>query len=787
MPPFTKRRVSLEDAVPQPRRIRAASIDRFGGVAVLVLAVALGGFLRFSNLGEREMSADEGASWAAASAPSVSQVLQLQPRLNPGKFAVHEVALHGWIRLFGDGLVAMRSLSAVAGTLAVAAVFFLSQELFALGHGVIPKANEDVFHENAKTLSPSPAAFAAFLLAVNLVFVKYAQEARMYSVALLCGLIQIEFFLRGIRRPTPASFFFTALFTALAIASTFTMLLTLAPELFWLAYLVRSSGRAIYRRAAFAGLALIGGLLLLIPPAFTYLGVRAQAPALLAYAWASLPPLWAPISMFNKAVGSVAFPVVLGLALWGIASAWRAEPGMVVFVLLWMLLPPILVLAASYLIRPAFVERYMLSSFVPFFLLAALGIWNVRGFGARSALMALVTLLALGHIYSYRRYAHDVQWREAVDAATRTAGRTIAVAPPYAADVVRYYLRDSHSNWSVARGIANSATVAIVADSGISSVEAARIAAAYPRLLMRLRGVIVRVHQVLCEVTMEEHSNDIGRLKSEQKRDWDAAAAGWKKWWPVLERGAQPVSDRLVELARVGPSARVLDVATGSGEPAVTAARRAAPGGLVIAVDQSPGMLAIARERAESLRITNIEFRESDGEALTILDHDFDAVLCRWGLMFMPDLTRALSGFRERLAPGGHIAVSVWSTADKVPMISIGADIVRKLANLPPPSPGALDPLRLGDSSILGSALDQSGFKEIKMERMPVTFEFDSAEDFTKMREDVASAFRGLLARQSPEMRRQIIAAVTDAARQFAQSDGKVRTTNETILFAAHS
>src|ERR1700730_9030267 len=204
---------------------------------------------------------------------------------------------------------------------------------------------------------------------------------------------------------------------------------------------------------------------------------------------------------------------------------------------------------------------------------------------------------------------------------------------------------------------------------------------------------------------MADQSIDTGRLKNEQKSDWDAAAAGWKKWWTVLERGAQPVSDRLVELARVGTGARVLDVATGSGEPAVTAARRIAPSGRVTAVDQSPGMLAIARERAAALGISNVEFRESDGEALAISDHDFDAVLCRWGLMFMPDLDRALSGFHERLVSGGRIAVSVWSTPDKVPMISIGADIVRKLANLPPPAPGALDPLRLGDTSILSKAL----------------------------------------------------------------------------------
>lgn len=485
---------SSEDAVPLSPPNCAARSERLGGIALQVLAIALGGFLRFSNLGGREMSADEGASWAAASASSVRQVLQLQPRLNPGKFAVHEIALHGWIRLFGDGLVAMRTLSALAGTLGIVAVFFLTRELFGLNHIVTRRANESFLHESAETPSYLLPAFAAVLFAVNLVFIKYAQEARMYSVALLCGLVQIGFFLRSMRHPAPSVLLFTALFTALAIASTFTMFLILAPEVLWLVYLSWPLDKAIYRRAAVVGLALIGSLVLLIPPAIIYLHMRAQAPALLAYAWASPPPFWAPISMFNKAAGSIAFPVVLALALWGIIRGWRPERDAVVFALLWMLVPPILVLAASDLIRPAFVERYMLASFVPFFLLVALGIWSVRGFPAQSALLALVTLLSLGHVYSYRRYTHDVQWREAVEVATGTNGGTIAVAPPYAADVVRYYLRDSHNGWPVTPGRGESAAVAIVADTGVSPAEVARIATIYPHLLARLRGVIVRGH-----------------------------------------------------------------------------------------------------------------------------------------------------------------------------------------------------------------------------------------------------------------------------------------------------
>jgi mannosyltransferase len=484
---------SQGDAVPLSPQTRAPRFGARGAISLLILAIAVGGLLRFSNLGEAEMSADEGASWAAASASSVSQVLELQPRLNPGKFALHEIALHGWIRLFGDGLTAMRALSALAGTLGIVAVFFLARELLGLHRAIARPANEK--DESAETPSDmSAAAFAAVLLAVNLVFIKYAQEARMYSLALLCALIQVGSFLHSLRRPTPAVLLFVALFTGLAIASTFTMVLILAPEVLWLGYLAGNRDRALRRRAVFAILALTGGFALLIPPAIIYLNARAHAPALPAYAWASTPQIWAPLSMFNKATGSIAFPVVLTLALWGIARSWRRRRDAVVFLLLWMLVPPLLVLAGSYLIRPAFVERYTLSSFVPFFLLVALGIYSVRGVPEQSVLLALVAVLASGHDYSYRRNAHDVQWREAVLAATSTTGRTIVVAPPYTVDVVRYYLRNSESDWSIEPGVAKSAGVALVADTGVSAAEAAHIATEYPRLLMRLRGVIVRGH-----------------------------------------------------------------------------------------------------------------------------------------------------------------------------------------------------------------------------------------------------------------------------------------------------
>src|SRR5581483_849080 len=135
---------------------------------------------------------------------------------------------------------------------------------------------------------------------------------------------------------------------------------------------------------------------------------------------------------------------------------------------------------------------------------------------------------------------------------------------------------------------------------------------------------------------------DSENQKREQRRMWDESAAGWNKWWPSFERAAQPVNNRLVELAKIKPGHRVLDIATGTGEPAVTAARAVGASGRVVAVDQSPGMLALGRERAKSLGLGNIEFVESDAESMAFEDHAFDAAVCRWGLMFMPNLGAAV-------------------------------------------------------------------------------------------------------------------------------------------------
>jgi enediyne biosynthesis protein CalE5 len=282
----------------------------------------------------------------------------------------------------------------------------------------------------------------------------------------------------------------------------------------------------------------------------------------------------------------------------------------------------------------------------------------------------------------------------------------------------------------------------------------------------------------------DQNAEDL-KIKGQQKAAWDDSAEGWKRWWPAFERAAQTVNDRLVELAGVRAGNRVLDIATGSGEPALTAARVAGQSGRVVAVDMSPGMLAVARERIDAAGLKNIELIESDAESLTFDAHSFDAALCRWGLMFMPDLDGVVRGLHRVLKPGGRFATAVWSAADKVPMCGLARDAIRRITGIAPP-PNAPDPIKLADPSILERALAGGGFRDVTIEKHIVTFEFPSADAFADFRSQIGGT-RAMLAKMPAEVARQVREAVVASAREYATAGGVVRLSNETICFGART
>lgn len=291
-----------------------------------------------------------------------------------------------------------------------------------------------------------------------------------------------------------------AICTALAIAAHLTALAALGAIGLWLLYIffqARRGAKSAASRALVNLAALAAGAALLAPLAPAVIGSAAHAAAIGAIDWIKRPSWWAPFALFNKATGTFAFPVYAALAGWGAIRCWRQARDRVLFALFWMWAPPAVVLAASYVLKPLFMERYLVTVFAPFFMLSALGIAAIESRPLRTATLALALALALGHLREWSRKAHDVQWREAAMAAQNrcAAGAAIVVAPGYADNVVRYYLRgrkDGPRVIPVNKAAGSDARVAILGDAGVAPEVAAGMRAEYPRVVARDRGVVVR-------------------------------------------------------------------------------------------------------------------------------------------------------------------------------------------------------------------------------------------------------------------------------------------------------
>lgn len=272
------------------------------------------------------------------------------------------------------------------------------------------------------------------------------------------------------------------------------------------------------------------------------------------------------------------------------------------------------------------------------------------------------------------------------------------------------------------------------------------------------------------------------RYKAKARDEWRDAAPGWRAWFDVLEaeEGGRAVSRKLVELAGIGPGDSVLDVAAGYGEPGLTAARAAAPGGRVVCVDIAAAMLAVGRERAAAEGLGNVEFVEADAEELAFPAASFDAVLSRQGLQFLPDLPGVLARLRGFLRPGGRLAAAVWGPPGLV-QFAAPVPVIRAELELPPPPAGLPGPFALADAGQLATLVEAAGFQHVRTGTVTVTWRFASPELATRWLREVAPPISGLLDGQSPGVQQRVWAKVTAAWAPFATADARVRLDNQAI------
>jgi len=253
------------------------------------------------------------------------------------------------------------------------------------------------------------------------------------------------------------------------------------------------------------------------------------------------------------------------------------------------------------------------------------------------------------------------------------------------------------------------------------------------------------------------------------RRDWDdpETIAAWRKWSRSNFQVFDGVTRALLAAADASPGQAILDLASGSGQPALALAAAVGPNGHVTATDMSAGMLAIAQENAQRAGLSNMRFRPAAAESLPYPDRVFDRVTCRFGAMFFSDPVGAMRECRRVLLPGGRATFVVWGHPQQ-PFFAMTAGVLRNHVSIPEPEPDAPHIFRFAAPGTLADVMKEAGFDPVREEAHRIQCERPGApEEFWQEFREVAAPFRPLIAALAPDKRAQLDTEVLAAMRQY--------------------
>ncbi len=261
---------------------------------------------------------------------------------------------------------------------------------------------------------------------------------------------------------------------------------------------------------------------------------------------------------------------------------------------------------------------------------------------------------------------------------------------------------------------------------------------------------------------------DATAIKDRERATWSAASVGWKMHDEVLVAFSKPVTEELVRRAGIRPGLRVLDLASGTGEPSLTIAERVGPDGSVLGVDLAEPMLAVARDKATRRGVKNVEYRVADAENLDLPSAAFDAATMRWGIMFLPDPVAAMRQVYRVLRPGAKVALAAWGPPDANPFLRIPLDVIRRHIEVPVPPPGSPGLFAFGEPARLPATLQQAGFTGVESTALKLRMTgFESGSDYWKFQRAIAGPITRLYEPLSPELRGTIDEEVAAEAEKY--------------------
>ncbi len=247
---------------------------------------------------------------------------------------------------------------------------------------------------------------------------------------------------------------------------------------------------------------------------------------------------------------------------------------------------------------------------------------------------------------------------------------------------------------------------------------------------------------------------------------WNESAEAYTKLLENLE----PFRADLVERLRVHSGEKIVDLGTGPGEPALSIAGQLGSQGEVFGVDLSENMISIARRVASARSVKNAEFRVMDCSSLEFGDARFDGAISSFGFQIFTDPEKASKEAFRVLRPNGRIAVSVWSTGERVPWIH--AIVGPMLKHAEPDETGYIPtPYELGAPGEMTTLLETAGFRNAREDRRTHLLRWADEEQYLESLLK-ATPIGHSLSEETPEVQQEVLHDTRSNLKQWKTESG---------------
>jgi ubiquinone/menaquinone biosynthesis C-methylase UbiE len=280
-------------------------------------------------------------------------------------------------------------------------------------------------------------------------------------------------------------------------------------------------------------------------------------------------------------------------------------------------------------------------------------------------------------------------------------------------------------------------------------------------------------------------NEQLKKFEAKVRTEWldDATCAAWRRWHNKSVIFWQELTDALLAVSKLVPGQRVLDLASGTGDPALAVAVAVGPTGHVTVTDLAPQMLDIVRENAQRARLDNLSYQVVDAHQMPFADASFDRITCRLGVMFFWDCQKALAEIRRVLKPDGLVSFVAWGPREDNEYMRALTGAFHKRQPLPQPQPGAPHPARFGKPGALSAELNGAGFSAVEEKSLLVSQRWPGPPDELWTRQYEISAplrpyFDSFSAEEKAAAIKETIAGLT------ALYDGRQVITHAAIVVA---